>query len=715
MDNSTLPLHRALVALAALALPAAVVPGCVDPTPSFAWQTVLSDVPGALLSVWGSSSRDVYVVGAQGQDGSGPHALHFDGRAWTRLDTTLRNGDLWWVHGASPDAVYMVGSGGTVLQYNPTTRAMTRMPTPSAAPILFGVWGLTRDDVWAVGGSTATNTGVLWHYNGTAWSDVPLPNNLGASVILYKVWGRARNDVWAVGGNGTTLHYDGTAWSQVAIPTTARGPLFTVHGSGASRYAVGGNASGILLEADGAGWKQADLLDAPRLAGVFAPTGGAPLAVGNEGSVYTRHSGAWRLASRPPQTDLDFHTVWIEPDTGAVWAVGGQVQSTPLVAGLAMRFGTGAPIATQVTTPPSLTACPAERGVICTWAGNGVQGFNGDGRPLRQSAMYWPLDMEFGPDGTAYVIDWNNHKIRRVTAAGAFETIIGTDLPGDGPPDGMGDLTEPGAMGTTVSLNHPTDLFFDASNRLMMVAWHNHKIRRFDPATGRVFVTMGRGPGLNDGMPTAMARLKQPSKAVYDRAGNLYILDQGNGRIRRIGTDGMVTSIAGNGMRGFAGDGGPAAMAVFNWQGGENPEPEGGLALGPDGALWVADTGNHRIRRIDLATMTIDTVVGDGMFRFAGDNGPARMASLYSPQDIEFGPGGQLYIADSQNHRVRAVDLTSGVIRTIAGTGAHGYAGDRGPAAEAWLWRPWGLAFDREGFLYISDTLNNRIRRVQLR
>lgn len=715
MKHATDRVFCTLCLAAATALPAVVVPGCSDPAPTFAWQTVLSDLPGAMLSVWGSSSRDVYVVGAQGQDGTGPYALHYDGRAWTRINTGLRGGDLWWVHGIAPDTIFMVGSEGTVLRYDPTTRTATRMATPSTAPTLFGVWGLARDDVWAVGGNLSGGTGVLWHYDGRAWREVALPNNLGATAILYKVWGRARDDVWVVGANGTTVHYDGRTWTQVQIPTTARGPLFTVHGRGSERYAVGGNASGILLEADGRGWKQAELFDAPRLAGVFAPASGAPLAVGNEGSVYLRRGGTWRLVSRPPQTDLDFHATWIEPDTGAVWAVGGQVQSTPLVDGIVMRFSTtGSPLPTTFSTPDELTRCPNETGTLCTWAGNGVQGFNGDGRTLRETAMYWPLDMEFAPDGTPYFIDWNNHMIRRATASGRVETVVGIDLPGDGPPD-ESDLIEPGAIGTTVALNHPTDLLFGNDGRLLFVAWHNHKIRRFDPQTGRVFVTMGRGPGLMDGVPAANTLLKQPSKAVFDRAGNFYILDQGNGRIRRVGTDGIITTIAGNGTRGYAGDGGPAAMAVFNWQGGENPEPEGGLAIGPDGNLYIADTGNHRIRRIDLTTMTIDTVVGDGEFRFAGDDGPARMASLYSPQDIEFGPDGNLYIADSQNHRIRRVDFRTGIITTIAGTGTHGYSGDRGPAREAQLWRPWGLAFDRDGNLFICDTLNNRIRRLQLR
>lgn len=723
--NTTLSLHLRRGALAAVL---AAVSGCgSDPAPSFAWQTVLSDLPGATLSVWGTSSRDVYVVGADAGDGSGAIALHFDGRAWARIDTTLRGGTLWWVQGVAPDAVYMVGSGGTVLRYNPTTGVAERQRTPGTAT-LFGVWGSSASDVWAVGGDTAAQTGALWHWNGSAWMDTALPNNLGTQVILYKVWGASARDVWAVGSNGTTIHYDGQAWSQVMIPTTARGPLFTVHGAGAQRYAVGGNASGILLEGQGTAWRQVELLDAPRLAGVYAPASGAPLAVGNEGSVYSRHGGAWKLVARPPQTDLDFHAVWIEPDTGAVWAVGGQVQSTPLVDGLVMRFSTGAQLPTTYTTPMALTTCPMQTGTICTWAGSGVQGFNGDGHTLRETALYWPMDMTFAPDGRAYVIDWNNHRIRRPTPNGTFETLIGTDLPGDGPP-GNGDLMEPGVLGTTVALNHPTQLLFQPDGRMLVVAWHNHKLRRFDPATNQVFVTVGRGPGATgDGGPAAMALLKQPSHIARDRDGNLYVLDQGNGRIRRIdGMTGIITTIAGSpppmdmpmapfmAQRGYAGDGGPAARAVFNWQSGENPEPEGGLVVGPDNKLYISDTGNHRIRRIDLATMTIESFAGDGMFRFAGDGGPAAMASLYAPQDLEFGPDGLLYVADSLNHRVRAIDLTTGVIRTIAGNGTHGYSGDRGPATEAQLWRPFGLAFDRDGVLYISDTLNNRIRRMTVR
>nr|MBK7064014.1 hypothetical protein [Deltaproteobacteria bacterium] len=704
-----------LGAIALVVAAVGAVSGCADEIPpSFQWQAVQSDLPGAMLSIWGTTATDVYAVGADANDGTGPQALHFDGTRWTRIDTGTRRGSLWWVHGVSPTQVFMVGTEGTVLRYDPVRGVTERMTTPASTPTLFGVWGASASDVWAVGGNTDGNTGVLWHYDGAAWTAQQAPGGLNDTTIWYKVYGSAANDVSVCGTNGSLLHWNGSAWSRETVPETGRGPLFTVHGRGSQRYAVGGNVSGIVLESDGPStpWRAVTIETAPRLSGVFVPESGSPLAVGNGGSLYQRRSGSWRQVARPPRTQLDFHAVWVDP-TGAIWTVGGDLQTAALARGVIYRFGETIP-RSPIVTPESITRCDQTPGNICTYAGAGVAGFNGDGRPLRESMMYWPMDMEFSPDGQPYILDWQNHRVRRVTAAGTFETVMGTDLPGDGPPDGMGDLTEPGVLGTTVALNHPTDLMFQADGRLLVVAWHNHKIRRWDPATGMTYVPLGRGPGWVDG-PFATARLKQESKGVLDASGTvMYLLDQGNGRIRRLDLAAQtVSTIAGVGMRGFGGDDGPAMMATFNWQSGENPEPEGGIALDREGRnLYVSDTGNHRIRRIELASGTITTVAGTGALGFGGDNGPALMAQLSSPQDLEFGPDGRLYIADTNNHRIRALDLATGVITTVAGTGRRGYGGDRGPAVAADLYRPHGIAFDAQGNLFICDTLNDRVRRV---
>jgi DNA-binding beta-propeller fold protein YncE len=174
-------------------------------------------------------------------------------------------------------------------------------------------------------------------------------------------------------------------------------------------------------------------------------------------------------------------------------------------------------------------------------------------------------------------------------------------------------------------------------------------------------------------------------------------------------------------MRGAGGDGGPPLAAQFSFQrgldqtggdGGDNPEPGGAIAIDAAGRLYVADTENQRIRRIDLTLQTVETVAGDGTAGGGGDGGPATAAQLNYPRDVEISPDGRLFIADTDNHRVRAVDLTTGVIETIAGSGAPGFAGDGGGARDAAFHRPFGIGVDAAGDLYVADTFNNRVRRV---
>ena len=353
-------------------------------------------------------------------------------------------------------------------------------------------------------------------------------------------------------------------------------------------------------------------------------------------------------------------------------------------------------------------------GTICTWAGNGEPAFYGDGLDRRDAMLFWPMDLGFAPDGRAYVLDWQNHRVRRVDLDGTFQTVVGTGDVGDGPDTGD-ERTAPGVTGTACNLNHPTDVTFDGAGNVVVAAWHNHKIRRLDPVTGMEEVVSGAGPGFSgDGAPALGALLNQPKSVVVSRATNaIYVADTRNFRVRRIDGDGVIATVVGGGMAGFAGDGGPPADAQLNFQiASDNPEPGGGLAMDAQDRLYIVDTENQRIRRVDFAADVIETVAGNGTPGFSGDGGPATEASLAWPRDAAIGPDGRLYIADTDNHRVRAVDLATGVIATIAGNGVAGFGGDGGPPPDASLWRPWGITFDGGGNLYIADTFNNRIRMV---
>lgn len=360
----------------------------------------------------------------------------------------------------------------------------------------------------------------------------------------------------------------------------------------------------------------------------------------------------------------------------------------------------------------ALHPCGDEPGVICTWAGTGDPGFDGDGQPLQTAQFYWPIDLTIAADGTAYILDWNNHRVRRTAPTGTLETAIGTDFVGDGPYD-ESDQIAPGAPGGEVHLNHPTHLLPLRDGHLLLSSWHNHKLRLYDPDSGLIQVICGGTAGFaGDGGPARQALLSQPSQAAEDATGHIYILDQRNQRVRRIDPDGIITTVVGTGQAGFSGEGSTPRSAQLHLPDGPNPPPAGSLAIDSQGRLYISDTLNQRVRRADFALDRIETIAGTGAAGYGGDGGPAIQAKLNNPRDIAIGPDGRLYIADEMNHRVRAVDLRDGRIETIAGSGHAGFDGDGKPAIQAALNRPAGLEFDQAGFLYIADTYNHRIRRL---
>lgn len=376
----------------------------------------------------------------------------------------------------------------------------------------------------------------------------------------------------------------------------------------------------------------------------------------------------------------------------------------------------------STTAPAPLD--PVVVGDITTWAGTGHAGNDGDGHDRLHTNFYWPMDVEFTPDIGVYVSDWNNHRIRRFGDDGLFHTVIGHGNDGDGAEGGevQSDLVAPYLDGTLCELNHPTQVFERSTGTLVIVCWHNHKLREWDPATGKVKVLVGRGPGCSgDGeqLTSANVLLNQPPHAVEGPDGSIYINDQRNQCIRKIDPSGVVSTVVSapqcNVAPGsFAGDNGPPSAARLSQPTGPTPDPGGGLAFDTQGRLYISDTMNQRIRRVDFGGNMITTVAGNGTAGFGGDGGDPLLASFNSPRDIVFGPDGRLYVADTENDRVRAIDFAANVITTFAGSGVRGFSGDRGPATKARLNRPYGIGFDAGGDLYIADTYNQRIRRVKM-
>jgi DNA-binding beta-propeller fold protein YncE len=378
-------------------------------------------------------------------------------------------------------------------------------------------------------------------------------------------------------------------------------------------------------------------------------------------------------------------------------------------------FGLTAGCAADDDMPREKAPCVEQSGHACVWLGTGAEGFNGDGHDRLKTDIYWSMDMVFAADGTPWFIDFNNYLVRKVLPDQTVVTVVGwTDpiFPGDGTGDAS-EKTPPGADGLLVRLNHPTELLQTSDGAILVMAWHNHKLRRIDPDTGLVTIVAGAGAGFaGDGGPAAKALFKQPKSLTEDADGNLYIGDQQNFRVRRIDTEGTITTVVGDGVQGSDGDGGPALEATLDWEFGSNPEPSGGVVV-IDGKLYIADTLSNRIRVVDLATNEIDTFAGTGEQGYSGDDGDALEATFNAPRELEAGPDGSLYVADTDNHVIRAIDLASGVVRTVVGTGEQGKDDADGKlATETRLNRPFGLEFDQDGNLYVMDTLNSRILKV---
>ena len=349
----------------------------------------------------------------------------------------------------------------------------------------------------------------------------------------------------------------------------------------------------------------------------------------------------------------------------------------------------------------TVTQMGPESFLITTYAGTGVSGYSGDGGLATMAKMGNSYSVAADPEGNIYIPDSNKyHVIRKVDATtGIISRVAGRvsiyGYSGDGGP------------AIEAKLYRPFGVTLDSTGNLFIADRGNHAIRKVDAVTGIITTLAGTGAHgySGDGGQATAAQLNTPHSLAFDAADNLLIVDYDNHVVRRVDViTGIITTVVGTGSFGYSGDGGPSTAARLYW-------PDG-LASDAVGNLFIADSANHVIRKVDASTSIISTIAGSGNSGYQGDGTLATTASLYSPKGIAIDGAGNLFIADKSNHVVRRVDAVTGIITTVVGTGVEGYAGDGGPASLARLRSPYGVALDEAGNLYISDSDSLVIRKV---
>ena len=382
-----------------------------------------------------------------------------------------------------------------------------------------------------------------------------------------------------------------------------------------------------------------------------------------------------------------------------MWARLGGLSLLPiaLAALLVGCSGDGQPEPTPTPTlVPTDTPIPTAAGTITTVAGGGSD--LGDGGPATSAQLRRPIGIAVDGTGNVYIADNRDHRIRKVDTSGTITTVAGT---------GAGGFSGDGGPATSAQLRRPRGVALDGAGNLYIADSENNRIRKVD-TSGTITTVAGGGSDLGDGGPATSAQLRRPIGVAVDGTGNLYIADTDSYRIRKVDTSGTITTVAGTGAGGFSGDGGPATNAQLSFP--------MGVALDGAGNVYIADNFNYRIRKVDTSG-AITTVAGTGAGGLSGDGGdlgdggPATRAELNQPTGVALDSAGNLYIADLANNRVWKVD-TNGAITTVAGTGVEGFSGDGGLATSAELNGPQGVALDSAGNLYVADTGNQRIRKV---
>jgi trimeric autotransporter adhesin len=355
-----------------------------------------------------------------------------------------------------------------------------------------------------------------------------------------------------------------------------------------------------------------------------------------------------------------------------------------------------------------------------------VVGGGPDGVPATSANLSYTTGVTIAPSGDMYVVAWLQNRVYRVDAAGRLFRVAGHGGTCGASPYGDG------LPARNACLSIPSSVAVDGAGNVFIADTGHHVIRRVDPVSGAITRFAGNfadGPAGDGGLAT-LASLNTPTDVAMDGQGNVLIADRKNHRIRKVSAaTGIITTVAGTGLATGSVDGEGTAEPRDNLGDGElataaSLKSPYGVAIDSAGNIYIGDTGNNRVRRVDAATGIITTVAGNGTLGYTGDDVPATSTGLSGPMDVTVDSAGNLFIADSndlvhflvedysQNHHVRRVDAVTHIITTVAGIGA-GFSGDGGPATVSLLEMPEGVAVDAQGNVFIADRNNNRVRKVQ--
>ncbi len=601
-------------------------------------------------------------------------------------------------------------SGGTMIEG--ATGATYAPPTAEASATYYYVV-ITNTDETATGNQTATATSDAVLVTVNALTNAAAPTitvqpagatvNVGGSASLsvtatgtgtlsYQWYSNATNS------NSGGIAIDGATSATYAAPTAeASATYYYVVITNTDETATGNQTAtatsdAVLVTVNALTHAEAPTITTQPVGAMVNVGGSASLSVTATGTgtlSYQWYSNATNSNSDGTAIDSATGTTYAAPTTTA-----GETYYYVVITNTD-ETATGNQTATA-TSDAVLVTVNASGPIITTIAGIGSGGYSGDGGPAKEARLNNPYGVAIDASGNLYIADYTNHRIRKVAPDGTISTVAGT---------GSSGYSGDGGPADQARLNSPAGIAADSSGNLYIADRYNNRIRKVAP-DGTISTVAGTGGAgySGDGGPAAQAQINSPTGVTLDSSGNLYIADRYNNRIRKVAPDGTISTVAGTGSSGYSGDGGPADQAQLYWP--------FGVVLDSSGNLYITDYSNHRIRKV-APDGTISTVAGTDASGSAGDGGPAVQATLSSPAGIAMDGAGNLYVAVYGGSSVRKIAL-DGTISTVAGTGSSGYSGDGGPADEAQVNRPLGVAVDGNGNVYIADTFNHRIRQVAL-